>query len=138
MPKSSTAISIPASRRSDSCRDANSRSRARSVSVISITRRRGSRPASATICSVDWANASSPSSRAETLTEIHGALGASAQRAAWAVAVRRTHWSISVMSPASVAIGRNAPGSSSPRSGCIQRMSASKPTVVPVATSTTG
>ena len=50
----------------------------------------------------------------------------------------RTHRSMSATRPSSSASGMNAPGGSSPRSGCSHRTSDSNPATAPVAKSTMG
>ena len=102
------------------------------LSVSSSSSSSGARPVSATIVETERNRPGACTWRAERLTAILGAkTPARCHSPTCRHAVRSTHSPIGTMRPFCSATGMNSSGSTSPRSGCCQRISASMPAMRP-------
>ncbi len=139
MPKSSMATSMFSMSSVCMVRWVSSPSRSIALSVISSSRRCGDTRRDCKVRLTPSTKDGWPNQRAEMFTATRiGGTPARSQAWIWAQVACSTHSSMRRIRPRFSATGMNSPGSTSPRSGCCQRSSASTATMRPLPSSMLG
>src|SRR5471032_3345841 len=135
VPKSSSASPIPIARSFSTLRRVGTSSLMSTVSVTSMFSGEGGNPDSCMTAATRSANESSRNCTGDTFT---ATTTGSRQRAASAQERRSTHSPSGRIRPVRSAMGTKVVGGNSPRVGCVQRTSASRPVTSPLARLTIG